>query len=172
MIVSASLTFFDKQKGFLIINENRYISRTSAERVALFNPIGGKLEEGDGSLLDCAVREFIEETNFSMKKDDIIFEIFNRCIYYDQQVTPLGNYNIKYHRFIFCDIDLIDSMLLYNSIRHIKLKKFINTMYNKTNYLYWWNPRRMYFHDRDTTSLLKMMEPILPRWEVRSLYSH
>ncbi len=52
---SASLLFFDKEKGYLICQEMR-------DNKLLYHPIGGKYESKDNNIGETSIREFVEET--------------------------------------------------------------------------------------------------------------
>ncbi len=61
---SASITFYSKDKGYLLCQEIR-------DNKLVFHPIGGKCEKNDESIEYTAIREFIEETGI-LKNDDFI----------------------------------------------------------------------------------------------------
>jgi ribosomal protein L4 len=53
------MVFIDDKLGYLMCEEYRY-----KEKKKLIHPIGGKVETFDNDILETAIREFIEETNF------------------------------------------------------------------------------------------------------------
>lgn len=133
---SASLTFYSKQKGFMMCNEYRY-----REKKTLIHPIGGKTETYDNNILSTAVREFIEETDLlthesinnslSMDKNSLIEYVYNliepHCIYEDVCVNDAKNYHHRYYVFLIDKIVKNTNVDLDNFLKHmITLDKFFN----------------------------------------------
>ena len=118
---SASLIFKDKIKGYLMCNEKRY------KKSLQVHPIGGKIEPIDRDILETAIREFIEETNYEHNdlyninkktKNELIDELYNHLNqeknifkYIDVFVSKKFNY---IHRFYVVKIEKIKSKELIN----------------------------------------------------------
>ena len=100
MLCSASLTFYSESKGFLICNENRRYEYNNPHRMALYHPIGGKIQENE-TPTECAIREFIEETGYLLEINTLKLLISESMIFKDIQVSEYGP--IKCHRFYICD---------------------------------------------------------------------
>jgi hypothetical protein len=66
---SASITFFCKNRGYLLCMEIR-------DNKLVYHPIGGKYEDKDGNIEKTACREFIEETGI-LKNNDFIHLVNN-----------------------------------------------------------------------------------------------
>jgi hypothetical protein len=137
---SASITFFDKNLGFLLCKENR-------DRKIVYHPIGGKYENEDIEINMTAAREFVEETGI-MKCGDFI-EYIKKSSFYDPNEKIMKcaskilnelllNTHISYyydhyvnkdrdyvHRYYLVNIELMDSDLA-------KIIKKIDIFYKNT----------------------------------------
>jgi 8-oxo-dGTP pyrophosphatase MutT (NUDIX family) len=113
---SASLIFKDKTRGYLMCNEKR------KKKCLQVHPIGGKVEPIDKDILETAIREFIEETNYEHNnlyningktKNELVDELYanlngekNIFKYIDVFVSKKFAY---VHRFYVVKIDKIKS---------------------------------------------------------------
>jgi 8-oxo-dGTP pyrophosphatase MutT (NUDIX family) len=110
---SASLTFYNELKGYLICEEYRKNNKKQ------IHPIGGKVEEFDKDLLETAIREFVEETNLEhheeinkakLNKSDLVekikITIKDNIKYKDICINKKLNY---YHRYYKANLDNISN---------------------------------------------------------------
>lgn len=86
---SASITFFDKIRGFLLCKEDR-------DRKLLYHPIGGKYEPEDVEIHMTAAREFVEETGI-LKCAEFISYLQKSSFYqeYKENKNNLSNHKNK-----------------------------------------------------------------------------
>ncbi len=146
LFASASITFYQNSRGYLIANEFRW-----REQKNFFHPIGGKVEPRDWDILFTAVREFVEETNFFLEKSIteknsiykltalIYNQIADKVKYLDKEVSPNGP---LYHRFFIFNINRFTNLKLRKLI--VSLPEFYNELLKNNlrkntelNYLIW-----------------------------------
>jgi hypothetical protein len=154
---SASLTFFSKNRGFLLCKEHR-------DHRLVFHPIGGKYEKVDQNIEKTAAREFVEETGI-IKNEDYKKYIQNKlnadflsCPERDFQNRNINHENINYqeeminilynlldqectyyfdyyvnkeryyvHRYYLMNIDMIEDQL---KVIFEKIDEFYNQIYS------------------------------------------
>src|SRR5258708_36872926 len=104
--VSSSLIFYYREKGYLMLCEDRS-SHFKYEKIPTIHPPGGKRENNE-DILFCAVREFKEELNFPISEDDIISSITGSFKKFDFSVSAPDVIKKKYHRFYLCDLSLLE----------------------------------------------------------------
>jgi 8-oxo-dGTP pyrophosphatase MutT (NUDIX family) len=127
---SASLTFYDKNLGYLLCDEFRY-----KEKKTLVHTVGGKVEPFDKNIFETAIREFIEETsleahNFfnekNLVKEELIKEIVGmfkkKEIYKDLCINKESKYYHRYYLIILNEQSMSPEII--NSI--YELPEFFN----------------------------------------------
>jgi len=138
---SASLTFYDKNLGYLICEEFRH-----KEKKILSHTIGGKVENYDRNIFSTAIREFIEETNLlthpiinssNKNKNDLIVIlddiVKNESYCLDICVNKVQNY---YHMYFIVLLEKIEDTELKKSI--IELPNYFNGNYiSEINKIFW-----------------------------------
>ncbi len=148
---SASITFFSKNRGFLLCKEHR-------DHHLVFHPIGGKYEKYDQNIEKTAAREFVEETgiiknkdykkyiqNRHLNNDNIDYEkemihilydlLYKDCThYFDYYVNKERNY---VHRYYLMNIDMIEDELkfifekidiFYSKTYSVKKNEYIDSL--------------------------------------------
>jgi len=123
---SASLTFFQSERGYLMCNENRSRRKNGPKDTPMVNTIGGKVEPGDETILDTAIREFEEETGIVIHnyKDTTLFDTikcFDYCCSKQKQL---------YHRFyiVSVDPDIMPEISDAPELKHLSKDKNINCL--------------------------------------------
>ena len=129
---SASLTFYDIEKGYLICEEYRH-----KEKKTLLHTIGGKVELDDRDIFYTGIREFIEETNLELhpiinitklNKHNLTLKIYNiieeNSYYMDICVSKENNF---YHRYYLCMLNNITDIIIKKEIQELPL--YFNDIY-------------------------------------------
>lgn len=171
---SASLTFYSKQKGFMMCNEYRH-----KERKVLIHPIGGKTETYDDSILVTAIREFIEETDLinhshinstQLDKNGLIEHVHDLISPYCAQThthfdTCVNDAKKYYHKYYVLSIDDIGKNAgpeLHDFLSHILvLNEFFNgKSHTEIQSICWKKLKNLRFNNKSswmTTRFVKLI---------------
>ncbi len=162
---SASLTFIQGSRGFLVSNEFRWV-----EQKNMYHTIGGKTDDSDFDIFYTAIREFVEETNIhldeSLEKnkncENLVYKLYlmirDKVKHYDMII---GQHKNLYHRFFIFNVNWFEDWEIRNKI--INLPEFYKNLIDNNlrtnselNYLKWL-PEEEYSDSNNEmiTSLLK-----------------
>jgi len=134
-------TYLNK-KYFLMINENKYNKKNKKWEWKGYSDFGGKIEYGDQTLFEAALREFNEETNF--KFDNIIDSVFiekrtidviisdkynNKSQDIDADQTKSIIFIIDFGELNNDAVNHLNKYGLYHFIQNIHIKRNTNTKY-------------------------------------------
>ena len=134
-------TYLNK-KYFLMINENKYDTKKKEWKWKGYSDFGGKIEYGDKTLFEAALREFNEETNF--KFDNIINSQFieertidtiisdkynNKSMGIDSDQTKSIIFIIDFGELNNDAVNHLNKYGLYHFIQNIHIKRNTNTKY-------------------------------------------
>lgn len=82
-VLATVTVLIDSDERVILARKKQAIHHDSGEieySLGLYNGYGGKMDEGDLTILDTALRELIEETGITAKKEDLKREI-SACFY-------------------------------------------------------------------------------------------
>ena len=159
---SASLTFYDKDLGYLLCEEFRY-----KEKKNLIHTIGGKVETSDNNIFFTAIREFIEETNLeshnffnqkNLSKEELIKELVkmfeNKVFYRDLCINKEFNY---YHRYYMINLN-VEEIMCQDIINNIhSLPDFFNGIFKtEIENIHWINGNNLEIYKSKFSWLTKM----------------
>jgi hypothetical protein len=172
---SASLTFIQGSRGYLVSNEFRWI-----EQKNMYHTIGGKTDDSDIDIFYTAVREFVEETNIYLDEsldknkncDNLSYKLYlmlrDKVKYYDMII---GQHKNLYHRFFIFNVNWFEDWDIRNKI--INLPEFYQNLIDKNlrtnselNYLKWLSEEEYSNNNNEMiTNLIKEQAKKIDRFE-------